>query len=87
MDEQFYLQSASQVKSLSCPNRSRTHDFQRHVALDLAVFPGEVHLTHASSPVREQAWLGLRELTGIRDLPAEVGAWREVLQLGPPTAR
>ena len=44
-------------------------------------------LSHAAPPVREQAWLGLRELTGIRDLPADLGAWREALQIGPPSAQ
>ncbi len=44
-------------------------------------------LAHTDPQVREQAWQCLRQLTGIQDLPAERGAWREALQLGPPSAR
>ena len=44
-------------------------------------------LGHGDPQVREQAWLALRQLTGNQDLPAERGAWREALRLGPPSAR
>lgn len=44
-------------------------------------------LGHADAQVREQAWLGLRQLTGNQDLPAELGAWQKALRLGPPSAR